>query len=139
MLGYCDAPDLTAEVMAGGWFRTGDIGRIDSDGFLHITGRVKNMILSSNGKNVYPEEIEERIKMNPLIEEAVVYAGEGGAITLEYYASGGEVPGVAEFVEGVNDNLPMYAQISKIAYRPNPFPKTSTQKIQRAQTQTRCG
>ncbi len=73
MKGYEGRPDLTAEVVdAEGWLHTGDLGAIDRDGYLTITGRIKNLIVTSGGKNIYPEEIENALLESPFIAEAVV-------------------------------------------------------------------
>ncbi len=72
MLGYYQMPELTAEVIKDGWFYTGDLGYLDNDGFLHITGRKKNVIVTSNGKNIFPEELETYLCRNPFVKEAVV-------------------------------------------------------------------
>jgi len=74
MRGYYKKPKDTEEVLKDGWFYTGDIGYIDDDGFLYITGRVKNMIVLGGGKKVYPEEVEEVISKSPLIKEMCVIA-----------------------------------------------------------------
>ncbi len=73
MLGYYKNPQLTKEVFEGEWLKTGDLGYIDSDGFLHLVGRKKNMILSRTGENVYPEEIEDIVNRSPFIMESLVY------------------------------------------------------------------
>lgn len=72
MLGYYGQPELTAEVIRDGWFYTGDLGYLDKDGFLHITGRKKNVIVTSNGKNIFPEELETYLCRTPYVAEAVV-------------------------------------------------------------------
>lgn len=72
MLGYYNMPELTEEVKRDGWFYTGDLGYLDADGFLHITGRKKNVIVTANGKNVFPEELETYLCRNPFVAEAVV-------------------------------------------------------------------
>lgn len=72
MLGYYNQPELTAEVIRDGWFYTGDLGYLDGDGFLHITGRKKFVIVTANGKNVFPEELETYLCRSPFIAEAVV-------------------------------------------------------------------
>jgi long-chain acyl-CoA synthetase len=131
MLGYSKDPAQTAATMSDGWFRTGDIGRMDADGYLYATGRLKNMILLSNGKNIYPEEIEGKISMHPSVDDAVVYCSDDGVIALEYYSSSGKVEGMERFVEQVNAELPMYAQIGRVRFRGSPFPKTTTKKIKR--------
>ena len=73
MLGYLDMPEKTAEVIdADGWLHTGDLGRLDADGYLYITGRLKNIIVTKGGKNIYPEEIENLLSASPLLSEVVV-------------------------------------------------------------------
>ena len=73
MMGYYEDPENTAEVIRDGWFHTGDLGFIDSDGFVHITGRKKNVIVTKNGKNIYPEEIETLRNKSPYIKECIVF------------------------------------------------------------------
>ena len=73
MLGYYENPEATAEVIKDGWFYTGDSGFIDEDGFVHITGRKKNVIITGNGKNVFPEEIETLLNRSLYIKESLVY------------------------------------------------------------------
>jgi long-chain acyl-CoA synthetase len=76
MRGYWNAPDATAEALdADGWYHTGDVGRFE-DGYLRITDRIKHMIVSKGGKNIYPGPIEERFTTNPLVEQIMV-VGEG--------------------------------------------------------------
>lgn len=77
MLGYMDMPEETAAVIdSEGWFHTGDMGYMDSDGYAYITGRKKNVIITKNGKNVYPEELEYQLSLVPFIEEVFVFEGE---------------------------------------------------------------
>ena len=73
MLGYYEDSESTAEVIRDGWYYTGDLGFIDKDGFVHITGRKKNVIITGNGKNVFPEEIETLLNRSPYIKESLVY------------------------------------------------------------------
>ena len=87
------------------------------------------MILLSNGKNVYPEEIEERVRIHSQIDEAVVYCHDDSVITLQYYSAGGSINDIEPFIKSINQDLPIYAQIGKVIARTTPFPKTTTQKI----------
>ena len=76
MLGYYKNPEATAACMENGWFHTGDIGYLDKDNYIYITGRRKNVIIAANGKNVFPEELEEKICRSPYVEECMVWADE---------------------------------------------------------------
>jgi len=76
MMGYYKNPEATAECMEDGWFHTGDVGYVDKDGYVYITGRRKNVIIAANGKNVFPEELEEKIARSPYVEECMVWAVE---------------------------------------------------------------
>ena len=131
MLGYYKDPLETEKVFTDGWYKTGDVGRLDKDGFLYITGRVKNMIVLRNGKNIFPEEIEEKVRLHPDINEAIVSCTKDEVITLEYYSPKGEVGDMKDFVKKINDDLPVYAQIGRIKCRDTSFPQTSTRKIKR--------
>ena len=150
MLGYYRAPELTAEVIRDGWFYTGDLGYIDPDGFLHITGRKKNVIVTPGGKNIFPEELETYLCRNPYISEAVVvgYFNESrgawdivailhpdDAAFVETYGRGytqGQID--AEFtraVDEVNNTVQHYKRITMYIVRPTEFPKNSSRKIKR--------
>ena len=72
MLGYYGNKEATDEVLKDGWFHTGDLGYLDGDKYIYITGRLKNIIITQNGKNVYPEELENYIKLIPYVEEVMV-------------------------------------------------------------------
>ena len=76
MMGYYKNPEATAASMENGWFHTGDIGHLDNDNYIYITGRKKNVIIAANGKNVFPEELDELIARSPYIEECMVWADE---------------------------------------------------------------
>jgi len=73
MLGYYENQEATDEVIKDGWFYTGDIGYIDSDGFIYVSGRKKNVIITKNGKNIYPEELESLLNESRYIKESMVY------------------------------------------------------------------
>jgi len=152
MLGYYKNPQLTTEAFDGEWFRTGDLGFFDQDGFLHISGRKKNVIIANNGKNVFPEEIEDVLNRSPFIQESLVY-GEKDAkhdeiIAVQIfteaeafieYSEKNNVPITEELVyniisnevKEVNKHLPVHKQIKKFYIREKEFEKTTTQKIKR--------
>lgn len=146
MMGYYKKPDVTAEVLSeDGWFRTGDYGRLNDEGQLFITGRKKNLIVLKNGKNVYPEEIEEYLSGIPYVEEVVVYAvknesGEETALCAEIYPNEELFAGktqeerhaaIKSAVEELNKTLPPYKKILKIKLRATEFEKTTSKKIRR--------
>jgi long-chain acyl-CoA synthetase len=70
--GYHDDPDATASLLTGGWMHSGDLGSLDADGYLHITGRKKDLIVTSSGKNIAPQDIETRLRAAPLLSQAIV-------------------------------------------------------------------
>jgi long-chain acyl-CoA synthetase len=152
MLGYYKNPQLTKEVFEGDWFKTGDLGYIDSDGFLHIVGRKKNVIISRTGENVYPEEIEDVLNRSPFIRESLVYGEEdekhdeiiaaqivADADAFIEYAEQNNVEInnnlIREIIEGeikkVNKQLPLHKQVRNFYIRTEEFEKTTTQKIKR--------
>ena len=143
MIGYYKMEKETAEVLdSEGWLHTGDLGRIDSDGFLFICGRSKNMILSSSGQNIYPEEIELKVNYMPFVAESLVLdAGQGRLVAFVYpdydkmKAENVTEEQLAEIMQQnraeLNETLPAYAKISEIRIHPEEFQKTSTRKIKR--------
>lgn len=128
MAGYYQDETATSEVMEDGWFRTGDLGYLDEDGFLYITGRKKNLIILSNGKNVSPEELESKILGIEHVLEVVVYS-ENDFITAEIYAE--DETGIEDGIASLNKELPGYKRIQKVKFRKSAFEKTTTQKIKR--------
>lgn len=128
MLGYYQDEASTEQVMTGGWFHTGDLGYIDEDGFIYITGRKKNLIILDNGENVSPEELETRILEIPNVLEVIVSA-QRGVITAEIYAEQQE--GIRENVMALNKSLPSYKHIQRVKFRDCEFEKTTTKKIKR--------
>lgn len=147
MLGYFGNEEATAEVFTeDGWFRTGDVGCMDADGYIYITGRKKNTIILSNGKNIFPEEIEEHLYTSPLIGECVVIGRKNSAgdtrITAVIYPSDEavELEGKSEeeklalirdAVNTINRSLPVYKQVRDVELRSEEFEKTTTRKIKR--------
>jgi long-chain acyl-CoA synthetase len=135
MLGYYKNEQATKDVFDGEWFRTGDIGYMGKDGFLFISGRKKNLIILSNGKNVYPEEIEFALLNHiPYILEAVVYA-EGNTIAAEVFLDTENEPDCAarlsKDISAFNGTVPLFKNIGKTVVRDSEFPKTTTKKIKR--------
>lgn len=142
MMGYVNAPELTREILTeDGWLRTGDVGYVDEERFIYITGRKKNLIILSNGENVAPEQIENLLLDNQLIEECLVY-GEGSQVVAEIYPNEkyaklnqiADIPdAVEQIIRNVNSKLVSYQKIMKHLVRKNPFVKTSTNKVVRKQ------
>lgn len=133
MLGYYKDEESTNQVLNNGWYSTGDIGHIDDDGFLFITGRKKNLIILSNGENVSPEELEAPILLDEAVSEAIVY-GENGILAVQIYPTE-EYMGNEEYFENLIDEFnkkqPQYMRINKIVLRKTEFIKNSTKKILR--------
>ena len=148
MKGYWNRPEATAEVLKDGWLYTGDLGYLDSDANLFITGRKKDVIILSNGKNVYPEEIEAHYLQSPFIKEICVMGLEAGAGTEKLYAV--IVPDfellrqrkvvnakeVIRFdVEGLSAKLASTKRISGYEIWQQDLPRTTTRKLKRFEIQ----
>jgi len=152
MIGYLDDPEATAEAITpDGWLRTGDLGRVDGRGFIFITGRSKNLIVTEGGKNVYPEEIELKFEGSRWVREVLVLgrrAGDGTAgeeviavIVPDMERVAAEITGpdlrdmalslVKEEVRRVNKTLPQYMKIVDWMVREAEFEKTGTRKVRR--------
>ena len=130
MKGYYRDAASTAQVLsADGWFNTGDVGRIDDDGYVWITGRASRTIVLSSGKKIAPEELEERILALPGIREVVV-SGDGASrdIRAEIFAVVPEAA-VRRVINALNGNLPVYKRIKTVVVRNEPFPRTASGKI----------
>ncbi len=131
MLGYYNNPEATEAAFDGEWFRTGDVGKIDEDGFIYITGRKKNIIILSNGKNIYPEELEAVILGVEGVTEVLVY-GKNDCICAEIYTeTPQEKDRIKKDVQALNASLPSQKQIQIVEFRDTEFEKTTTKKIKR--------
>ncbi|MGE5436473.1 MAG: AMP-dependent synthetase/ligase [Syntrophothermus sp.] len=152
MLGYYRNESLTKEAFDDGWFKTGDLGCFDEDGFLHISGRKKNVIIANNGKNVFPEEIEDILNRSPFIQECMVYGEKDSKhdeiiaaqifTDTEAFIEYSEKNSVnisqelvhkliSDEVKKVNAELSSFKQIKKFYIREKEFEKTTTQKVKR--------
>ncbi len=146
MKGYYKNKAQTDKVMIDGWFHTGDLGFEDKNGNYHITGRCKNVIVTANGKNIYPEELEYYLSKENAIGECVVYCEGDDIISVEILPGTDDIKkklrkenptdeeihsAVKEAVRSVNKTLPGYKRIRKVTIRKEAFDKTSTHKIKR--------
>lgn len=148
MLGYYKNQEQTDEVIKDGWLHTGDNGYVDSDGFYHISGRIKNVIVTKNGKNIYPEELEYYLNGDPYIEESFVFSDgkENETVTATIVPDIEAIKHllekkvlidedietvINEAVRKLNKKLPSYKHIKKINIRQSGLEKTATSKIKR--------
>ncbi|MEA5002215.1 MAG: AMP-binding protein [Christensenella sp.] len=139
MLGYFEDDIETKKAFEDGWYKTGDLGRLGDGGFLYVTGRLKNLVILSNGKNISPEEIEEVFRRIPYVKEIVAY-GENDRILAEVFLDHDyfvqhavtDIRGTLESdVDAINKTLPLYKQISGVTIRETDFERTTTKKIKR--------
>ena len=149
MLGYYKDEKQTAEVMEDGWFLTGDLGYIDEDGFLFISGRSKNVIIGSGGENIYPEQIEAKINQNELVLDSLMMMQDGKLIArihLDYELIDKKFEAdkntdekvredivnlLEEMRKDVNSNISSFCKMIKFVEQIEPFVKTPTKKIKR--------
>jgi long-chain acyl-CoA synthetase len=154
MLGYYNNPKATAETIRDGWLHTGDLGYLDEDGFLHIQGRKKSVIVTPGGKKIYPEEVEAEILRSPLVLECMVWGDPAPNPGEEVEVQAMVVPNIEYFIkqglvtDGAVDksrieailkkevkercqNLSTYKRVTRIAVRYDEFEKTTTKKVKR--------
>jgi len=150
MLGYYDDPEETARTLVDGWLHTGDYGYFDEDGFLYISGRKKNVIVTKNGKNIFPEEVELYLSKCEYIAEVVVRGLEdekSGDTVVQaeiYPAYGvieqqfGEIPAeeslrrlIKKEIDRINEQMPLYKRVKRFTIRDQEFEKTTSKKIKR--------
>ncbi|MDE8734538.1 MAG: AMP-binding protein [Clostridiales Family XIII bacterium] len=149
MIGYYNDPEATEQVLRDGWLYTGDYGRFDEEGFLYVCGRKKNVIVTKNGKNIFPEEVEYYLLKNKYIEEVMVYGTidkrTGDTIVRadiypDYAAINEELgemseEGLKDFMKAVidetNEEMPLYKRVKRFRIRDEEFEKTTTRKIKR--------
>ena len=131
MLGYYKDPEATAEVIdADGWFHTGDLARMDEEGFYYITGRKKNLIILASGENVSPEELEKKLALCPAITECIVKE-KSQKICAVIYCPEDKQGEVRAFVTEVNRSLPLYKRISAVEFTAEPLPRNALGKLLR--------
>jgi len=151
MMGYYKNPEATAEVIdEEGFLHTGDLGRVDKKGRFYVAGRIKNVIVTENGKNIYPEEIEYHLSTSPVVGDSLVFADKdrkgNTVVKAKIFPNVDEIKEklnkselsdrdieaeIASVVEDVNKRLPQFKRISGFNIRRKEFIKTTTQKIQR--------
>ena len=142
MLGYYKNPEATAQIIdANGWLHTGDLGTIDDEGYVTVRGRSKNLLLTSSGQNIYPEEIESKLNNMPYVAESLIVLQHDKLVALIYpdfddaFANGLQQTDVERMMEAnrneLNQQLPAYCQISKVKIHFEEFEKTAKKSIKR--------
>ena len=131
MLGYYKDPEGTAEVMdADGWFHTGDIARVEEDGYMYLTGRKKNVIILGSGENVSPEELEGIVGKCEAVKECIVKEM-GQKIGVVVYCDEDKQQAVRDFITEANRTLPLYKRMSAVEFRTEPLPRNGAGKLVR--------
>ena len=131
MMEYYKDESATKEIMYEGWYKTGDLGHLDKDGFLTLTGRKKNLIILSNGENISPEELEREILKDSAVNEVLVYEKEG-MITAEIFPREECIEDemyFSQLIKKINQGKPLYKRIGKFVLRSTEFEKNSSKKI----------
>jgi len=139
MKGYYQMPEETEEALTDGWLRTGDLGYVDEENFVYLTGRKKNLIITKNGENVSPEELENKIGESRLVQEILVREKEGVIEAeifpdMEYAQKQGLTDPQAELqkiIDAYNQTAPTYKRVYRLKVRKTEFDKTPSKKIKR--------
>ena len=142
MLGYYKNPEATAQIIdANGWLHTGDLGTLDEEGYVTVRGRSKNLLLTSSGQNIYPEEIEDKLNNLPYVSESIIVQQNEKLVGLVYpdfdeaFAHGLKNEDIERVMEenrvALNAMLPAYSQILKMKIYPEEFEKTPKKSIKR--------
>ena len=131
MLGYYKDPEATAEVLdAEGWFHTGDIARVEPDGYMYLTGRKKNVIILGSGENVSPEELEGLLEKCPAVKECLVKE-KGKKICAVVCCEEADQQTVRDFITETNRTLPLYKRMSAVEFSAQPLPRNAMGKLVR--------
>ena len=139
MMGYYKMPKETEETLVDGWLRTGDLGYVDEEGFVFLTGRLKNLIITANGENVSPEELENKIGEERLVKEILVRECEG-VIEAEIFpdVEYAEAKGIEDveaelkkLIDAYNRGAVAFKKVQCMKVRDTEFPKTPSKKIKR--------
>ena len=130
MLGYYKDPEGTAAVLRDGWFHTGDLARMDADGYIYLTGRKNNLMVLPSGENVSPEELEALLSRNPAVREVLVEQREG-KICARISCRAGVQDQVRAFVTRTNRTLPLYKRITAVEFTREPLPRNALGKLVR--------
>ena len=139
MMGYYKMSKETEEALQDGWLRTGDLGYVDEEGFVYLTGRKKNLIITKNGENVSPEELENKIGEERLVQEILVRESEGvieAEIFPDYeYAKQKNITDIRvalqDIIDSYNRTVPAYKKVYSLKVRETEFEKTPSKKIKR--------
>ena len=142
MLGYYKNPEATSQIIdVNGWLHTGDLGTMDAEGYVTVRGRSKNMLLTSSGQNIYPEEIESKLNNMPYVSESLIVLQKEKLVALIYpdfddaFAHGLQQADIIKVMEAnrveLNQQLPNYSQISKVKIHFEEFEKTAKKSIKR--------
>ena len=131
MLGYYKDPEATAAVIdKDGWFHTGDLARVDEDGYYYITGRKKNLIILDSGENISPEELEGMLEKCPVVQECIVKEL-GKKIGVVVYCEKEHQQTVRDFIAQMNRTIPLYKRIGVVEFSETPLPRNATGKLVR--------